>query len=73
MNDNQPQPNCQRCNSTGWVCENHPDRPWDKDAPNGCECGAGDPCPDCNPNDAEHPPRLPTGFKTDFDKDGWRH
>jgi hypothetical protein len=23
----------------GWVCENHPDRAWDKEM--GCECGAG--------------------------------
>jgi len=23
-----------------WVCGNHPDKPWDKTAPNGCQCGA---------------------------------
>jgi hypothetical protein len=27
---------------SGWVCENHPDKPWDKEL--GCECGAGVPC-----------------------------
>jgi hypothetical protein len=30
---------CDRCEE-GWVCENHPDRPW----PSGCDCGAGQPC-----------------------------
>jgi hypothetical protein len=29
----------------GWVCENHPDRPWDDEL--GCTCGAGTPCK-CN-------------------------
>jgi hypothetical protein len=42
---------CSRCEDTRWVCENHPDRPWDKTLPNGCECGAGAPCPDCNTGD----------------------
>jgi hypothetical protein len=37
-----------RCQDVEWVCENHRDRPWAKDKPNGCECGAGAPCPDCN-------------------------
>lgn len=32
---------CAGCED-GWVCENHPDRPW----PSGCKCGgAGMPCP----------------------------
>jgi hypothetical protein len=34
---------CKLCCDAGWVCENHPDRPWG-DYPNGCECGAGMPC-----------------------------
>jgi hypothetical protein len=34
----------------GWVCENHPDRAWDREL--GCECGAGIPCK-CN--DADEP------------------
>ncbi|HEY1709598.1 MAG TPA: hypothetical protein VGG10_15125 [Rhizomicrobium sp.] len=38
--------NCTRCASTEWVCENHPEKPWTKE---GCTCGAGAPCPDCNP------------------------
>jgi hypothetical protein len=33
---------CPICFGTGWVCENHPDKPWDKEF--GCECGAGVPC-----------------------------
>lgn len=36
---------CPICYGLGWVCENHPDTLWDKDA--GCECGAGMPC-ECN-------------------------
>jgi hypothetical protein len=48
-------PSCQRCQDVAWVCENHPDRPWDTSKPNGCECGAGAPCPDCNAGD---PPRT---------------
>jgi hypothetical protein len=28
---------CILCADTGWVCENHPRRPWD--GPYGCDCG----------------------------------
>lgn len=40
---------CRNCGSTGWVCENHEDRPWGglSDDPVACECGAGSPCPVC--------------------------
>jgi len=64
---------CSRCIGSGWVCENHDNRPWE--GLYACDCGgAGMPCPDCNwPKDAGDAPRLPEGFKTDFDKDGWRH
>ena len=55
-------PICNRCDDTGWVCENHPDKPWDKTLPHGCECGAGAPCPTCNPSDKDHPPRMPPDF-----------
>jgi hypothetical protein len=62
---------CTNCADEGWVCENHPDKTWNKE---GCECGAGAPCPVCNPSEGEHdPPRMQPGFKTDLDKDGWRH
>lgn len=36
---------CTICKGEGWVCENHPDLPWQHD---GCG-GAGDPCC-CNPD-----------------------
>jgi hypothetical protein len=44
-------PRCEACDDTGWVCENHPNRPascagskrWDV-----CECGPGAPCLCCN-------------------------
>jgi hypothetical protein len=38
---------CPRCDDIGWVCENHPDRPWEGER--ACQCGgAGAPCADCN-------------------------
>jgi hypothetical protein len=33
---------CQICLNVGWVCENHPLRPWSEEI--GCMCGAGMPC-----------------------------
>jgi hypothetical protein len=35
-------PNCPICRGIGWVCENHPEKPWDSEL--GCVCGAGAPC-----------------------------
>jgi hypothetical protein len=62
---------CSLCEDCGWVCEEHPGRPWDGD--HACPCGAaGAPCPWCNPCDKENPPRMPKGF-TEVDKDGSRH
>jgi hypothetical protein len=53
---------CARCQDTYWVCETHDDRPWDGEY--ACDCGAaGMPCPNCNPSDRDHPPRLPAGFR----------
>lgn len=53
---------CPNCGGEGWVCENHPDRPW----PSGCQCGgAGEPCRFCNPNTPDAPPRLPPDFEAD--------
>jgi hypothetical protein len=35
------------CDDCGWVCENHPDRPFQGES--ACTCGgAGAPCPRCN-------------------------
>lgn len=39
---------CPLCAGVGWVCENHPNKPWADDVPNGCTCGAGAPCRLCN-------------------------
>jgi hypothetical protein len=59
---------CEPCREgrhyTGWVCEDHPDQPWE--GPHACACGgAGAPCPHCNAATADEPPRLPKGFKPD--------
>lgn len=37
---------CLICGGQGWVCENHPERPWAgvSTAANACECGPGMPC-----------------------------
>lgn len=68
----EPPAECFRCDGSGWVCEGHPDLPWE--GPRACGCGApGDPCPECNELAGETP-RLPAGTRTVFDKDGgWRH
>lgn len=43
---------CASCRGTEWVCERHPDRPWEGDAvPGCCACGApGMKCPACDPD-----------------------
>ena len=40
---------CQNCEDTRWVCENHRNKPWDgsSSSPNACGCGAGAPCQEC--------------------------
>ncbi|NWL36220.1 hypothetical protein FBF71_02695 [Bradyrhizobium elkanii] len=63
---------CPACDDCGWVCESHPERAWMGNC--ACSCGgAGAPCPQCNPSDEDNPPRPPKGFRTEFDKEGWRH
>jgi hypothetical protein len=50
-----------RCDNCRWVCETHPERPWD--GPRACGCGAaGAPCPVCNQGDDETAPEPPDGF-----------
>jgi hypothetical protein len=61
---------CKNCDDGGWVCENHPDKPW-RDG-EGCCGGAGMPCPVCN--DAKPPqfPRMPEGSQVIWTaKDGY--
>jgi hypothetical protein len=62
---------CLLCDDCGWVCEDHPDWPWE--GTYACPCGGiGMPCPRCN-SDLETPPRPPEGIRIDVDKKGWRH
>lgn len=47
---NAPEPECHSCLDTGYVCEDHPDRPWEGVTgpnPAACGCGWGMPCPAC--------------------------
>lgn len=56
-------PTCAACGDYGWVCERHPDRPWSRSIPGGCQCGAGMPCQECNATDGkDDPPRRPPGW-----------
>ena len=68
---------CAICAGTGWVCENHNDKPWSGGMPDdfvSCCGGAGMPCPKCNPCDDKNPPRELTGSTPVWDiKHGWRH
>ncbi len=64
---------CTVCDDTGWVCENHPDRPSDccGNSKRACTCGgAGKPCPMCNQPAPGERPRMPADFvpKLDVDK-----
>lgn len=63
------QPKCLNCESTGWVCENHPHVSWGEG--DNCCGGAGDPCPVCN---TEMPPRMPADSTVVWTAaDGWVH
>jgi hypothetical protein len=63
---------CSRCDGTGRVCEAHIARPWD--GAYACGCGAaGAPCGRCNQPAQGQIPRMPAGFRTEIDMDGWRH
>jgi hypothetical protein len=53
---------CSLCEDCGWVCENHPARPWEGE--HACTCGAaGAPCPRCNVPEKDEAPRLPEGLQ----------
>ena len=45
---------CQNCGGVGWVCENHPDQPWEaaSNRVDACGCGKGMPCAKCNTNES---------------------
>jgi hypothetical protein len=64
---------CTLCQDVGWVCEEHPGRPWA--GAKACGCGAaGMPCSLCNAPDDGGAPRMPDGFEIDDDKnEGWLH
>jgi hypothetical protein len=67
---------CLVCDNTGWVCENHPDRPWrgNSQRADACECGAGMPCELCNPcGGIDESPTLSPIARVTYDKNGPRH
>jgi len=41
--------NCETCDATAWVCENHVDKPWGElsGCDDACGCGAGALCQVC--------------------------
>jgi hypothetical protein len=57
-------PKCKLCDDFAWVCEAHPDRPWEGLGPRACTCGGvGMPCEACNPcGGLDDPPPDPPGF-----------
>ena len=63
---------CSLCEDAGWVCESYRDKPWE--GPHACQCGApGAPCTSLQCTNGGDARRMPGGFKTEVDKDGWRH
>jgi len=52
---------CKVCDDSGWVCEEHPSKPWeDSDSSRSCDCGgAGMPC-ECNNTDI---PKFPPDYR----------
>jgi hypothetical protein len=66
---------CPICDNTGWVCENHPDRPWrgTSQRADACNCGAGMPC-ECNPwGGIDEPPAKSPIAHVTVDKDAPRN
>jgi hypothetical protein len=68
------QPKCERCDSTGWVCENHDHRPWAQgsERADACDCGAGAPCAICNEEPGVFPRLLPGSTVICSAATGWR-
>jgi hypothetical protein len=64
---------CAWCDDAGWVCEDHPDRPWGGTSSriDACHCGgAGVPCKHCNDGD---PPQKSGIVQVIADADGRSH
>ena len=58
---------CPTCGDFGWVCEDHPDQPFnhaDPTTPDGRCGGAGMPCPDYRCSIPTTPPPMPPGWKS---------
>jgi hypothetical protein len=51
---------CSICEDRGWVCENHPEKPWEGEH----ACTAVRMAPPCNRGNDEDAPRIPSGFRT---------
>lgn len=68
MSDEQPE--CKNCDSSGWVCEDHADVPWNYGDPECCG-GAGAPCPVCNDCSDGKTPRMMPGLRIMCDGRGW--
>jgi hypothetical protein len=63
---------CTLCEDCGWVCESDPGHLWQGE--HACDCGeAGMPCLWRNRTEEGETPRVPKGFKAEFDKDGRRN
>lgn len=64
---------CVNCDDQNWVCEAHPNKPWEQ-GDRACHCGApGIPCDMCNPCDKDNPPRELAGSTIVLNRiDGWR-
>jgi hypothetical protein len=61
---------CEFCDDTGWVCENHPQKPSSdfSKRSDACGCGAAAPCPVCNtPGPGEESDISRTGIKVALD------
>jgi hypothetical protein len=59
---------CSNCDSTGWMCERHRDRPAAENSQcfDARGCGEATPCRICNTG---VPPRMLPGFEADFEVD----
>ena len=64
---------CEVCGGARWVCEDHPDKPWDgaSDREDACHCGgAGMPCLVCKSDDRAGAAGDAAGIP-DYDRHQW--